>query len=103
LFALILAKQELLIRRRKNSDFQWRQFFLLSEVVTTLEEEKHPIFLRPIVFLLSERRLNQLPVQSKKKKTIMCAESFVFFFQPILLGLSFVEEEGVCFARFFFS
>jgi hypothetical protein len=46
------------------------------------------------VFLLSERRPNQLLVQLKKK-TLMCAESFVFFFQLVLFGSGFVvEEEG---------
>jgi hypothetical protein len=69
-----------------------------------LEEEKHRFSSRVSFFLLSEQLTGSTSNSIKKKKTTMCVESFVFFFQPWVLVHVWagVEEEGMCFARFFF-
>jgi hypothetical protein len=104
----ILGEQQLLIGRRKNSDFQWYHFFLLSEVVIQVEKSEHnklpvlkkknAIFLRLLCFSPFSMNLSHVP-RSKRRKNQRVERFFSSSFSPGGLFKFFVvvEEEGVFF------
>jgi hypothetical protein len=104
----ILGEQQLLIGRRKNSDFQWYHFFLLSEVVIQVEKSEHnklpvlkkknAIFLRLLCFSPFSMNLSHVP-RSKRRKNQRVESFFSSSFSPGGLFKFFVvvEEEGVFF------
>ena len=104
----ILGEQQLLIRRRKNSDFQWYQFFLLSEVVIQVEKSEHnklpvlkkknAIFLRLLCFSSFSMNLRHVP-RSKRRKKQRAEGFFSSSFSPGGLVKFFVvvEKKKACF------